>query len=216
MGRGESKVGVGGGASLAHGKPNEATEYYVSGEGMWINQYLRGRGDFGELSENEKQYLKDLDIATDGKIKDKTLYRSVDATALLGRMDDFDYSDLRTMLTRGENAWGKGDFARQKVENLKKIISNAEGKRITEKGFMSTTSKESVASEWSDFTGSSRPVVMRIKPSSRTRGVDLSVYDKNVPKDEAQHERLLARNQSYVIKKVYSKNMQIYIDVEME
>lgn len=54
------------------GKPNDATEYYVSGDGMWINQYLRGRGDFGELTESEKQYLSDLDKATNGKIKTET------------------------------------------------------------------------------------------------------------------------------------------------
>ena len=66
-GRGATSSGGG-------GMPNDATEQYVSGEGMWINQYLRGRGNFGELSDSEKEYLRDLDKATNGKITDNELY----------------------------------------------------------------------------------------------------------------------------------------------
>lgn len=218
MGRGKSKASGGsasGGGSGGIGKPNEATEYYVSGEGMWINQYLRGRGDFGELSSDEKQFIKDLDIATSGKITDDTLYRSVDAKAIFGNISDTDYSNLSTTLNYGADSFGKGDYAdgiRNKVNN---IISKTEGKSITEKGYMSTTTSVRVAEEWGDFTGSDMPVVVKLKTSKNTKGVNLSSYDKNVSKAEAQHERLLARNQGYKVKKVYAKNGLIYVDATM-
>ena len=183
MGRGTSKAG--GGNAGGQGKPNDATEWYVSGEGMWINQYLRGRGEFGELSDTEKQMLKDLDTATNGKITDDTLYRSVDAEAIFGRMSDSDYQDLSQMLMYGEKSFGKGSTSSDVAEN------------------------------WGDFTGSEKPVVMKITTSKNTRGVNLSGYDKNVSKSEAQHERLLARNQSYNVKKIYAKDGTIYVDVKM-
>ena len=220
MGRGASKAG-GGRASgkaggLQPGKPNDATEWYVSGEGMWINDYLRGRGDYGELTDTEKQALKDLDIATNGKITDETLYRSVDASAIFGNMAEGDYEDLSQALIYGKDSFGKGAYAdsvREKVENK---INRAEGKTITEKGFMSTTTSADVAEEWGDFTGSSRPIVMKITTSKNTKGVDVSGYDKNVDASQAQHERLLARNQTYDVKKIYAKNGIVYVDVKMK
>lgn len=214
-GRGQTSVGKRVGSTQTAGKANDATEYYVSGEGMWINQYLRGRGDFGELTDAEKQYLKDLDNATNGEIKDSTLYRSIDATAIFGAMDDYDFSDMREVLIYGQDTFGKGEYARSKVKAINDIISRAQGKTITEKGFMSTTSEESVAAQWSDFTGSTKPVVLKIATSKHTRGVDLSAYDKNVSEGEAQHERLLARNQSFRVKRVYTKDGHIYVDVAM-
>lgn len=211
-GRGaSSSSGVGGG-----GKPNEATEYYVSGDGQWINQYLRGRGDFGELSANEKQYLKDLDRATNGKIKDSELYRSVDASAIFGNMSQMDYENLHQYLVNGSSSFGKGNYADGIRNNMNNIINNAKGKNITEKGFMSTTSDKSVAENWGDFTGSTKPVVMKIKTSKNTKGVNLSNYDKNVSKGEAQKERLLARNQTYKVDNVTSRNGKIYVDVSMK
>ena len=80
---------------------------------------------------------------------------------------------------------------------------------------MSTTTSSDVAENWGDFTGSEKPVVMKITTSKNTRGVNLSGYDKNVSKSEAQHERLLARNQSYNVKKIYAKDGTIYVDVKM-
>ncbi len=225
-GRGNKNISVvGGGGNInppkksadKRGIPNDATEYYVSGEGMWINQYLRGRGDFGELSDSEKQLIKDLDIATDGKITENTLYRSVDMGAIFGNSDSYDYDDLRTYLNYGgAGAWGKGAYAESKAKQVENTLNKAIGKTITEKGYMSTTTKESVAAEWGDFTGSENPVVIKINnKSGKVKGVDLSGYDKNVSKSEAQHERLLARNQSYKVTKIYGKNGGIYIDVDM-
>lgn len=213
MGRGASKAG--GGNAGGQGKPNDATEWYVSGEGMWINQYLRGRSGYGELTDNEKQMLKDLDKATNGKITDDTLYRSVDASAVFGPISDGDYQDLYQVVTYGGDSFGKGAYAdsiRAKVDNR---INKTVGKNIVEKGFMSTTTSADVAEEWGGFTGSEKPVVMKIATSNNTKGVNLSSYDKNVSPSEAQHERLLARNQSYEVKRVYSKNGSIYVDVKM-
>ena len=214
MGSGRSPVG-GTNTAGGQGKPNDATEWYVSGEGMWINNYLRGRSDYGELSYKEKQMLKDLDTATNGKITDDTLYRSVDASAVFGPMSDGDYQDLSQMLVYGENSFGKGAYADGIRNKLNQKIKNTEGKTITEKGFMSTTTSAEVAEEWRDFTGSEKPIVMKITPSKNTRGVNLSGYDKNVAPADAQHERLLARNQSYDVKRVYAKNGSIYVDVKM-
>lgn len=209
MAKGNSKVGG------ARGKPNDATEYYVSGEGMWINQYLRGRGDFGELSDDEKQFIEDLDVATDGKITDDVLYRSVDASAILGNMGDVDNTDLFRYLQYGADAWGKGAYAKSISDKVAAVIKSVEGKEITEKGYMSTTTDRGVAEQWGDFTGASNPVVLEIKTNKKTRGVNLSQYDRNVDADEAQHERLLARNQKYKVKRIYAKNGHIYVDAEM-
>lgn len=217
MGRGSSGIGANttSGSGL-NGKPNDATEYYVSGDGMWINQFLRGEDGFGELSESEKQYLKDLDTATNGKITDEVLYRSVDAQAIFGSMSDSDYDNLRQLVLYGENAFGKGSYAESIKRDVKSRIGRAEGKTIPEKGFMSTTSEASVAEEWGGFSGSDKPIVMRMKTGKNTRGVNLSSYDKKVSADNAQHERLLARNQKYKVLKVYGKNGHIYVDVILE
>lgn len=211
-GRGSSNPGSGG----SSGKPNDATEHYVSGDGMWINQYLRGEPGFGELSDSEKQYLKDLDKATSGAIKDDVLYRSVDADAIFGSMSDSDYDNLRQLVLYGENSFGKGSYADSIKRKVNEKISRAEGKTITEKGFMSTTSDSGVAEEWGGFSGSEKPIVMKITTNKRTKGVNLSTYDKNVSAENAQHERLLARNQKYKVRKVYAKNGYIYVDVNME
>lgn len=191
------------------GKPNEATEHYVSGEGMWINQYLRGQGDFGELSNLEKEYLKDLDKATNGKIKNDTLYRNVDASAIFGDISQNDYELLKEKIIYNEN---------NKYTNATsdKYLKNIIGKSVKEKGFMSTTKDEKIANDFDGYTGSSKPIIMKIKTSKNTKGVDLSRYDKNVSKGDAQKEVLLARKQQGKITNVYSKNGHIYVDFNME
>lgn len=51
--RGESMGGRGASSSIISKSSLEAVEHYVSGEGMWINQYLRGREEY-DLTQNEK------------------------------------------------------------------------------------------------------------------------------------------------------------------
>ena len=208
--------GRGANSSVAKGmgKPNDATEYYVSGEGMWINQYLRGNGDFGELTDAERQYIKDLDKATNGKVSADTLYRSVDATAIFGNISETDYENLSTALIYGKDSFGKGQYAdgiRNKVDS---IINKTIGKTQTEKGYMSTTTSKSIAEEFGGFTGSDKPIVMNIKTSKKTRGVNLSGYDKNT--SDPQKEVLLARGQSYKITNIYGKNGNINVDIELD
>ena len=191
------------------GKPNDATEHYVSGEGMWINQYLRNPKEFGNINQDERRYLKELDEATGGKITDSKLYRSTDASAIFGDMTSVEYDNLVSRLVYN-------DDSRIVKTSTDRLLNNAMGKTITEKGFMSTTSSRQVAEEWGGFSGSDKPVVMEITTGRNTRGVNLSVYDKNVPKSEAQHERLLARGQSYTVNKVTSRNGNIVVQVEMK
>lgn len=218
MGRGESKLQRHERYLRSKNKNSQNTqalEYYVSGEGMWINQYLRGRGDFGELTDDEKQFIKDLDNATDQIIGERTLYRSVDATAIFGEMDDWDFDNLRTVLNYGADSLGRGSYADGLRDRVNNLIKNTEGKTITEKGFMSATKNEQIAQEWGGFTGSERPVVMKIKTNSNTRGVDVSQFDRNVAAGDEQEEVLIRRDQKYKVGKIYAKNGNVYIDVTM-
>ena len=190
------------------GKPNSATEEYVSGEGMWINNYLRGKEGMGQLSQQERQYLADLDLAAGGTIGERTLYRSVDASSIFGNMSALEYDNLRARIIYG-------DTSRAVTASTDRFMT-VEGKLITEKGFMSTTKDAMVAEDWGDFSGSEKPIVLNIKTAKTTKGVDLSGYDRNVAEEDAQKEVLLARNQQYEVGKVYKKNGNIYVDVKMQ
>lgn len=202
---------------IRRGEPNEATEWYVSGEGMWINQYLRGRGEFGELSDTEKEMLQQLDVATDAPLKDDLLYRSVDASAIFGEMSDTDMDDLMQSLRYGGGSFGKGAYADSIRRKTSGMVNNVVGNTQTEKGFMSTTSDPTVAQEWGDFTGANNPVIMRIHTNGNARGVNLSSYDKNVAPGDAQHERLLARNTRYRVNSISTNSdRNIIVDVTLE
>lgn len=207
-GRGaSSSIGRGSGA----GKPNEATEYYVSGDGMYINNFLReGR----ELDAQDKQLIKDLDLATNGSVKQDDLYRSVDAKAIFGDMDWIDYDNLDNYLRNGEKGFDKGSYSQSQLNKVKNIINKTQGKTITEKGYMSTSKDESVASDWGGFSGSEMPVVMHLKNTKGAKGVDVSIYDKNT--SSPQKEVLLGRNQQYKIDNISMKNGQIYIDATLK
>lgn len=197
------------------GKPNDATEYYVSGDGMWINQYLRGRvnrEEFGELSQEEKRFLRDLDTATDGKVKQDVLYRSVDASAIFSGGD---LDNLRQYLQYGPDSWGKGAYAQSISDDVRNMIDRAVGSTITEKGFMSTTKDWNIARDFTDFTGSEHPIVLEIQTAPTTRGVDISVYDRNVDPSQAQKEVLLARNQSYEVEDVAYRDGTVLVKVRM-
>lgn len=193
----------------------EAIEEYVSGNFMWINQFLRGRGDFGELSKEEEKLLKALSRTTNKKLGPTTLYRSVDAEAIFGNMTEGQYENLRDMLVYGEGTFGKGAYAQGIVNDLKALINRTEGKTIHEKGFMSATKSYDVANEWGDFTGSDKPVVLAIKTGRYTKGKDVSYTDANAGGQE-QHEVLLRRDQDVKVNRIRSRDGQIYIEVEMK
>lgn len=185
-----------------------AIDYYASGEGMFINQFLRN----GEkLTEGDKQFIKDLDSAVDVPVKDKTLYRSVDAQAIFGSMSDLEYDNLRGALVYGN----KDKFSQNALNKAKGAV----GKTITEKGYMSTTRSSEIAEDWESFTGSSKPIVMKITTTKGVKGRNISKATKgirNVEKNEPQKETLLARGQKYTVNKLYSKNNRIYVDVTLK
>ena len=190
---------------------SRAVEDYVSGDMMFINQILRGRA--GELTEDDKEFVKLMDSALADPIgKEQTLFRSVDAEAIFGKMSDGDYQNLNTYLLYGKDSFGKGNYAdsiRSQVEN---IIRRADGSTITEKGYMSTTKDKELAYDWGGFTGSEKPVVIELKTPPETRGRDLKDFD--VESDE-QQEVLLARNQKYKILGIRGENGSIVISAEI-
>lgn len=180
-----------------------AAEYYVSGDGMWINQYLRGSMDDSgfQFTLQDAEYLRDLDRAVSNPlVKDQTLYRSVDASAIFGSMSDIQYENLVSGLVYGDK-YG--------LEKSKGFIDAAQGRTLTEKGFMSTTKDAQVAHDWGGFSGSGKPVVMELKVPKGTTGKDLSSHYM------AQDEVLLSRGQRYKINSISAKNGNIYVKAEV-
>ena len=210
MGRGRSKVGGSGGAG---GKPSadelSALEGYVSGEFMWINDYFRDPSGFGDLSEDEKSFVKDLDKMTGrDNVGGQTLFRSVDASAVFGNMNDGDYEDLVAHLVYGDNQ-------RLIADNARRLIDRTNGKNITEKGYMSTTQDRNVAENWGDFSGSSRPIVMEIHTGKNVRGAVVnrhaSEYMKMAEQDSPQKEVLLGRNKQIKVRNIKAANGNIVV-----
>lgn len=192
-----------GGFPLVDEDAEGAAEYYVSGDGMWINQYLRGNindPDF-RFTQQDAEYLRDLDRATSNPLSEnQTLYRSVDASAIFGRLSAVQYENLVSGLVYGDK-YGMG-----KSESL---IKGVRGKTLTEKGFMSTTKDAQIAHEWGGFSGSSKPVVLELKVPKGTTGKDLSSHYM------AQNEVLLSRGQQYRISGVSAKNGNVYVTAEI-
>ena len=211
MSKGYSGLSSRGGSSGMSTIEREAVEWYVSGEGMWINQALREREGLSasNLNTEEKKLLNALDEATTkDNISQQTLYRSVDAEAIFGKISTAEYENMQNILAYGDSL-GKGAYAEAIRSKTNSIIQKADGKTITEKGFMSTTTSKSLASEWGGFTGSSKPIVMEISVKGKTKGIDLTKHRMG------QNEVLLARNTEYKIKKIFGKNGQIYVKAEI-
>ena len=194
---------------------NEALEWYVSGDGMWINQYLRGRYDAGTLTDTEHELLKLLTSATDKQLPDDIvkLYRSVDAEAVFGHIDQADWENLYEYIKYGADSFGKGAYADNIRRKTEALLGKTKGKTITEKGFMSTTKEYDVAAEWGDFTGSEMPIVLELDVPKGIKGADLKKFDVE---GNEQFEVLLARNTKYKINDISVKDGQIYIKAELE
>ena len=193
----------------------DAIEWYVSGEGQWINQQLRGRGDFGELSKDETQLLNALTTATSRELPGDitTLYRSVDAEAVFGNISDTDYDNLRQYLLYGEDSFGKGAYADGLKRRSETLLNQTIGKPITEKGFMSTTKSLDIAEEWGDFTGASKPIVLEFDVPKGVKGADLYKFDIE---GEEQFEVLLGRNTEYEITDIFAQNGQIHLKASLK
>lgn len=183
----------------------EALQWYVSGEGQWINQYHRGRlgADFGELSDQERALSDLLDEATDRVLPAEitTLYRSVDAEAVFGEIDPLRFEALRSHLVYGDNQ-------RYTLSQIDGLVDKTKHRVITEKGFMSTSKDYDLVSEWGGFTGSEKPVVLELEVPKGVKGADLKQFD--VEGDE-QFEVLLARGTRYEIMDITGKDGNIYV-----
>lgn len=199
---GKSSGGIRNSGSINNNINKQALEDYVSGDGMWINSWLRN--NTFDLNNSEKAFLNALDKATDKPLgSDSILYRSVDASAIFGNISSIDYESLVGVLVYG-------DKQKYNVNNANKILSKTSiGSVKTEKGFMSTTKSKKIAEEWGGFSGSSMPIVMKVSASKKTKGIDLSKHKMG------QKEILLKRNLQYKIKKIYGQNGQIYVDVSI-
>lgn len=186
----------------------EAIEEYVSGDGMWINNKLRGIGEIADypLNEDDKIYLEKLDQATQSQIvKEKTLYRSVDISSIIGDISDFEYDDLKS-------AYIYNNKSKPAQEAINKYLKNIEGKEIVDKGFISTTKDKEIALDFQDFTGSSKPCVIEFNVPNGVHGIDLKEFDIA---DMEQKEVLLARNQKFVIREVRQEQGQFYFKADL-
>ena len=198
----------------------DALEYYVSGDGMWINQYLRGNGDFGELTSNEKEFLNDLEkITNSDSVKEDVLYRTLDASAIFGNMTDSEFDDLRNEIVNNAFSKAKGAYSQNVARQINNRINSVVGKTINEKGFMSTTKSYNIAENNMYNFGSQKPVIMEIRNVKGTRGYDVmkkaSSRMKSAEKADPQKEVLLSRNKKYKVENVSSKNGNIYVKVRL-
>lgn len=198
--------------SFDYSKRNEALDAYISGDAMWLNNYLRGRGDFGELDKWEQKMLDELTAVTKlDKVGERTLWRSVDARAIFGDMTDGDFEDLAGRILYGDN----NKFVMEKTQRFMEVV----GKEITERGFMSTTKDKDVAAAWGDYSGSRTPVLMKIRTTANTRGVDVEKYtlahNAEVEQSQAQKEILLRRGQRYKVVGIKELDGQICVEVEL-
>ena len=171
-----------------------AVEQYVSGDMMWVNQYLRGRmPDDVVLQPDEKKFIEDLKSATSKPIgKDMTLYRAVDAQALFGEMTDSQFWMVADYLQGA-------DMTDDALDTAITILDRGRDVDIVEKGFMSTTKDKDMATGWGDFTGSDKPVVLELKVPKGTKGVDLGEVMPELDKLMGQSEVLLHPGVTYRI-----------------
>lgn len=195
----------------------KAIEYYVSGEGMYLNDYLRDRDNpierMGNMTDFDKKVIKDLDEALDNPIgKDMTLYRNVDASAIFGDMSYGEYDDMRSEMLYGNFSKDKGSYSQFKLKTINDKLNSKIGKTIEDKGFMSTTKSYEVARDWGDFTGSDKPIVLELKTPKTIKGRDLVDFD--IEGDE-QKEILLARGVKYKVTGIEARDGNIYVKADV-
>ncbi len=200
--------------AIDYNKENDTIEDYISGERMWINQYLRGDEEVGPLSEEEKQFLDDLTTLTkQEKVKDKALYRAINADAVFGRLTDTQFEDLKNYIIYNDTTYTKGSMER--IQSVLDSVDNI----ITEQGFMSTTRDKEIAQEWGDYTGANHPIVLKIEANESTTGIDIEKYTKihnpQAEEDDPQKEVLLSLGQRYSISRIYAEEGTIMVDVKL-
>lgn len=173
----------------------DAVDYYVSGDGMYINHYLRDpektAKESGPLTEQDKNLIKDLKKATNRKQPIKTLYRSVDASAIFGDITESVWEGIRSKLIYNVN-----DATTKKAAAL---LEQAAGKTVTEKGFMSTTKDLGLALDFDDFTGAEHPIVLELTEADKAKGIDIGAALPDLEKKMEQQEVLLHTDTTYKI-----------------
>lgn len=206
------KVGIGGKAT---DDEVSALEYYVSGDGMYINDYMRGRNGFdrSQLTEQDEELIKDLDKVTSrDDVSNTVLYRSVDASAIFDDINALEYENLVSHVVYGDN---------QKliVADANKFLKDIKGKEITEKGYMSTTKDSEIAEMWGGFSGSDKPIVLELHTGDNVTGADVMNHAnermKLVEADDPQKEVLLSRNRKLRVKEVKAKNGSLYVIADL-
>lgn len=189
----------------------DAVEWYVSGEGQYINQQLRGIMR-EPMRDYEREAVEALDRATDRTVEVGTLWRSVDASAIFGHVYDGFFWNMEDFVVYGEGSVASKGTAAAIRSRLDSIM----GRTFTEKGFMSTTKDMQTALDWRDFTGSEHPIVLEIKTGGAAKGLDIG---KELPELEArmeQDEVLLARDSRFRVTGYRAEQGQIVIEVELE
>lgn len=193
MGRNSGGV-RGGGGSFSQAQIENALSDYVNGYSSEINGWLRSPSDY-TLSPANRANIKVLDSILNAPVTNDVLYRKTEAKSIFGYLSQSDYDKLYMHVVEGA---GGGD--------MRKLIAKATGRTFTEKGFMSTSKSASIAE---DLDFAIKPIMLRISPGKKARGMDL---DKHSIGEE---EVLLKRNTRYKVKSVYGKRGSIYVDVDI-
>lgn len=190
---------------------DSALEYYVSGDGMYINKWLRDPEGFrkagGRWTDHDSEFLAAMDVGTQDVVTEKVLYRSVDASAVFGDMTVAEWEEMTDYLLYGEAAVPK-----EKASAIRKRL-DVKGKEITEPGFMSTTKDRELAMDWEDFTGSEKPIVLELDVPEGIRGKDMAKFE--IEGDE-QFEVLLARGQRYEVTDVRVEEGTVVVKAELK
>lgn len=194
----------------------KALEYYVSGEGMDINNLLRKRGQWSYLEQsykNEdglKKYKNDLLQVTKKKeVTQKKLYRSVDATAVFGNLTALDFENLQSKLVWG---FDPPQNVKGKIENL---INKTKEKVITDAGFLSTSKDKDLTLDFDYFTGADYPIVIEFDVPKGIKGVDVEKANKELEQRMEQKEVLLAPNVQYQITEITEERGTIYVKAKI-
>lgn len=194
-----------------------AVESYVSGNTMYINQFLRRHE---QLDNQEKELVKDLDSAINKEIVTETkLYRSVDASVIFGNIRESDFESLEDYITMGEDAFDKGSYSQSLLRRSKSIVDGAIDKTITDEGYLSTTLDQKIAIDFQYYTAAEHPIVMELEvPKEEIHG--FPAYKHFEIEDEPQKEILLERGLSMKITDVSfvrdeESGTQIYVKAKL-
>lgn len=174
----------------------DAIEWYVSGDGMEANNYLRQRGYYSggrDADDFLKSSIKNIDDAIEdygGLKEDQVVYRALDISDIIPRAND---TDIDRFIYGGNGVSGyKSGNKKEAVDSLLKRVND----EYTDKGFMSTTKDKDLALDWGDFTGANNAVVLQLDVPKGAKAADLKMFDME---DDPQNEVLFARNTKYEI-----------------